>query len=123
MDSDSSKFSWVDGEEKKRNPDFPKNYIEHILKNIDTADIILVSTHDEVRKELEDNDIKYTLVYPDISLKDEYVERYKERGNDTSFINFIESNWNDMIAILEKESYPTHIKLKSGEFLSDVIPR
>jgi hypothetical protein len=41
-DSDSSLFSWIvkDGQ-KIRNPDFPKNYIEH-LESLDPKDIIIV---------------------------------------------------------------------------------
>lgn len=61
LDSDSSKFSWVKDEEgkntKERNPDFPNNYIKHIKDNMDSSDIILVSSHKVVRDALKDNDI------------------------------------------------------------------
>lgn len=123
LDSDSSKFSWDKKDKSKRNPDFPKNYIEHIKSNIGKVDVILVSTHDEVREELEKNDIKYTLVYPDASLKDEYVERYKDRGSDDKFIKFISDGWDKMIKNLESEKFPKHKKLKKGEFLADIIEK
>ncbi|WP_220456036.1 hypothetical protein [Priestia aryabhattai] len=119
LDSDSSLFSWI--EKGVRHPDFPSNYMDHIKENIGKADFILVSSHDVVRKALEDNDIHYTLVYPDISLKEEYIERYKSRGNDEKFISFIESNWNKFIDDIEDEVFPAKFKLESGEFLSDVI--
>ena len=67
LDSDSSLFSWIyeNGEKTdKRNPDFPKNYINHIKENIGKADIIFVSSHSVVRKSLGDNKIKFTLVVP-----------------------------------------------------------
>ena len=32
LDSDSSKFSWI--EKDVRHPDFPQNYIDHIKKNL-----------------------------------------------------------------------------------------
>lgn len=119
IDSDSSSFSWI--EKGVRNPDFPNNYIQHIRENIGVADYILVSSHDAVRKALQENNIAYTLVYPAIELKNEYIERYKNRGNDGSFISFIESKWGEFIQDIEKETFPMKIKLKSGEYLSDAI--
>ena len=80
LDSDSSKFSWMDvvdkvyemknrGKElqrryiKVRNPEFPSNYIQHIKENIGKADYIFVSSHKEVRDALIQNGIYFTLVY------------------------------------------------------------
>lgn len=119
LDSDSSKFSWI--EEGVRHPDFPNNYMKHIKENIGKADIIFVSSHDNVRESLKDNGIDYTLVYPDASLKDIYIERYKKRGNDEGFINFISSNWEKFISDMDNETFPTKIKLQKDEFLIDVI--
>lgn len=120
-DSDSTNFSWADEEKTERNPEFPSNYIQHIKDNLGKVDIILVSTHDEVRKALEDNKIEYTLVYPDKELKDEYIKRYSERGSDYKFMDFINTRWDDMINGLEKETYPKKVSLKSGQFLSDKL--
>ncbi len=80
IDSDSSTFD-------KSN--FPKNYIEHIKSNIGKVKIIFVSSHKEVRDALVDAKIDFTLAYPYANLKDEYIERYKERGSDDGFINYI----------------------------------
>jgi predicted nucleotidyltransferase len=58
MDSDSSQFSGVKDQNgnntKERNPNFPKNYIEHIKENIGKYEFILVSSHKEVRNALKD---------------------------------------------------------------------
>lgn len=70
-DSDSSKF------DKK---DFPNNYISHIQNKLDEGYTVLSSTHDDVRKAFVENNMPFYLVYPDIRLKDEYIERYKKRG-------------------------------------------
>jgi hypothetical protein len=112
LDSDSSKFD-------KSN--FPNNYIEHIKNNIGKADIILVSSHKEVRDALIDNDIKFTLVYPDISIKDEYLQRYKDRNSPESFIKLLGDNWELWIDELNNQKGCKKIKLKKGEYLSDVI--
>ena len=90
LDSDSSKYSWVKDESgentKTRNPEFPNNYIKHIEENIGIADIILVSSHSNVRNALENSKIDYTIVSPDKDLKNEWLERFKNRGNQKDFI-------------------------------------
>lgn len=119
IDSDSSKFSWLS--EGIRHPEFPNNYMRHIKDNLGKVDIILISSHEVVRKALEENKIEYALVYPDISLKEEYIQRYKKRGSNEGFINFISSNWDDFIKEIEDEKFPSKIKLSSGQYLRDVI--
>lgn len=119
LDSDSSSFSWI--EEGVRNPDFPNNYMKHIKDNIGKANCILVSSHDIVREALKENNIEYTLVYPAVELKDEYLERYKNRGNNEGFLKFISSNWEQFISDIEKETFPKLIKLESGQFLASVL--
>lgn len=107
LDSDSSEFSWIKDSKgnntKKRNPDFPNNYIEHIKKNIGKVDVIFVSSHEVVRKALADNGVKVIIVYPNKSLKNEWVRRFRERGNDDGFINFISDNWDKFIEEIESE--------------------
>src|SRR5574344_679759 len=124
LDSDSSNFSWTKDNEgnntKERNPNFPNNYIQHIKYNIGKVDVILVSSHDIVRKALEDNKIKYYLVYPDKGLKQEYLDRYIIRGNDTNFIDFINNNWDKFIDDIDNEIFPLKIKLSKGIYLSDI---
>ena len=112
LDSDSSKF------DKK---DFPDNYIKHIKDNIGKADIIMISSHEEVRDALVENGLEFTLAYPDKSLKDEYLERYKERGSDEKFIELLDKNWDNWIDDLDKQKGAKKIKLKKGEYLSDRI--
>lgn len=119
LDSDSSLFSWI--KDGVRNPNFPSNYIEHIKENIGYADNIFVSSHDVVREVLESNNIDYLLVYPSVELKDEYIQRYRERNSDEKFIKFIETNWEQFIFDIEKETFPTLIKLQSGQYLRDVL--
>lgn len=119
LDSDSSNFSWISN--GVRNPEFPKNYIEHVKDNIGQAHIILVSSHKVVRDALRENGIEYVLVYPDKSLKDEYVRRYIDRGSDDAFVKMIENNWTTFIEEIESEVFPTKRTLKSGEYLTNVV--
>lgn len=119
LDSDSSNFSWIS--EGVRHPDFPNNYIEHIKENIGKVDCILVSSHDIVRKALKENNIEYTLVYPFIGLKEEYLERYRNRGNNEGFVSFIDANWAKFINDIEADTFPKKIRLGDGEYLTHVI--
>jgi len=119
LDSDSSKFSWADEEQTERHPDFPQNYIDHIKTHIGKVDTILVSTHKEIRNALAENNIFYTLVYPNIELKAEYKERFIERGNDDAFIKMIDENWDRFIKDIMEEM-PINcnlVQLETGDYL------
>jgi hypothetical protein len=119
LDSDSSKFD---------KGLFPDNYIEHIERNIQdsTVDKILVSSHKEVRDALIKKGIPFVLVYPDRSIKDEYIQRYRDRGNNDAFVDLLEKNWDlwqdEMDAIAPQEGQTLYkVKLGSGQYLTDVI--
>jgi len=114
LDSDSSKFD-------KKN--FPANYIEHIERNIEDpkVDKILVSSHKDVRDALVKKGIPFVLVYPDRSLKDEYIQRYKNRGNNDAFVELLEKNWDMWMDEMDNQVECYRVKLDSGMYLTDVI--
>lgn len=112
LDSDSSKF------DKK---EFPQNYINYIKSNINKADIILISSHKEVRDALVVNNLYFTLVYPDKKLKEDYVLRYVNRKSPEAFISLIKNNWNLWIDELKDQKNCNHVILKSNQYISDII--
>lgn len=106
LDLDSSNFTWFYDEEfnrKERRPDFPNNYIKSIRENIGKYKYILVSTHDEVRKALQDEGLPFVVVYPSIDRKDEFIQRYKDRGNNQFFIDIVSQNWETWINGIKNE--------------------
>jgi hypothetical protein len=107
IDSDSSHFSWVKDSEgnntKERNPEFPNNYINHIKENIGKYKYIFVSSHEEVRNSLKENGIEYYLIYPNLSRKSEFIQRYIQRGSPEGFVNLISENWESWIEKIEEE--------------------
>lgn len=125
LDSDSSKFSWVyTNGEKVRNPDFPRNYIEHIKENIGKVDFIFVSTHEEVRKALSDANIDFILVFPSESLKAEWVGRCFLRGSGEKFCQLMADNWDTWISQMWDEAICNkrkHYVLKFDEYISDIL--
>lgn len=112
MDSDSSKFP---------KDNFPQNYMQHIGEAISQCDYLLVSSHDAVRKALVDAGIRYTLVYPDKSLKKEYMRRYKERGSPQPFLELMEKNWDSFVDGCINQTVCKHVVLQAGQYMSDVI--
>lgn len=113
LDSDSSKFD---------KSDFPLNYVEHIKENIGKVDIMLVSSHKEVRQAMQILDIPYELVYPHKLLKAEYKNRYVERGSPNGFLVTMGLLWDDFIKTCwEDEGAANHYVLRSGQYLSDII--
>lgn len=112
LDSDSSTFD---------KSDFPRNYIQHIKSNLGMADIIMVSSHKEVRDALVENEIEFTLVYPESDIKEDYIQRYIDRGSPESFIKLLNNNWENWISELEEQTGCDKVKLKKGQYLSDVI--
>lgn len=138
LDSDSSKFSWIERpyteEEldgilnlfdtkdnllakeaikniyrketiRVRNPNFVKDYINHIKENIGKVDIIFVSSHLEIRQALQDNDIEYYTVYPSKNMLNEWVGRMYRRGNDIEFINKQIEMWDKNVGNIDNEPH------------------
>lgn len=110
FDSDSSKFD---------KEFFPTNYIQHIKATLEKLDdvIILVSSHKDVREMLRSQGIDYVLAYPQRELKEEYIRRYKARGNAEGFIGMMENSWNDFIDSCEEDPTEAKIVLGEDEFL------
>lgn len=112
-DSDSSKFD-------KSN--FPQNYIEDIKKRIaDGYARIFISSHKAVRDALVENGLEFILIYPSGELKEEYINRYKERGNSDQFIALLDKNWENWISECKEQTGCKHIVLSSGQYLSNVV--
>lgn len=114
-DSDSSDYS--------KSPNFPQNYIDHIKSGIEQGvDLILVSTHKVVRDALRKNNIEFVVVNPQIELKDEYLQRYRDRGSPEAFISLINDSWDKWIKEIQIEATmtPSYYMFK-GEYLADII--
>lgn len=78
---------------KVRNPEFPKNYIEHIKENIGKVDYIFVSSHKEVREALLEAEIPFTLIVPARDMKAEWIGRCWLRGSGEDFCKMLNINW------------------------------
>lgn len=151
LDSDSSEFSWcmrtrTDKEAKAiiaeknyttlsdiesvynevcklRNPDFPKNYVEHIREKLGTCDYLFVSSHEEVRAAMYAAGIDYTLVYPYSNCLAEYVGRcyLREMAGTNGFpISVLINNWDKWIEqCMSDPGASCRWRLANGEYFMD----
>lgn len=75
IDLESSSF-FVNGE---RPNDWVKIYV-NIAEHLETQGcIVFVSTHKEVRDELESRNIKFCNIYPSLDLKEEWISKIETR--------------------------------------------
>lgn len=118
-DLDTSQFSHLNG---KPNPAFPRNYIEALTPYLSRPnELVLVGVHDTVRAELVRRGVRFTLVYPEQSLKEEYMQRWTERGDHAGFLNKMRQSWEAFTSSCAAQKGCRHVVLKKGQFLGDVI--
>jgi hypothetical protein len=109
LDSDSSKFD---------KNEFPANYIAHIKQALEQGFWVLCSTHTAVRAALRDAGIGYAIAAPyGKHLKDEYLQRYKERGSPEAFLKLMEEKWDEFHDDVWNDPKGLHIGLSQGEYL------
>ena len=136
IDLESSDFKWIYqnedielmNEEKRkgitervRNPLWPYNYVKVIMQKLNEYDIVLISQDNEVRDCLKENNCKYYACFPQKECKEEFIQRYINRGNNEKFINLISNNFEDWIDALMNEE--NKIIMEPGEFLENTLIR
>lgn len=82
------------------NPEYPDNYFNYIESAGSTY--VLLNCHVSLLPRIPSENL--LLVYPDISLKDEYLRRYRTRGDNGSFLSYMDENFDAMIHAVE--AYP-----------------
>lgn len=80
-----------------------EDYKKEIKNQLGKVDVLFVSSHKETRKILSELGVSFYLVYPDRSLKDEYLRRYRERGSSEKFIKMMDKNFDLFIDSIENE--------------------
>lgn len=128
IDLESSVFK-IDGE---RDPDWFKVYVNMAIHIADQGRIVFMSTHpwtrDYIINKLEvDNrdDIPVAIVYPDLSLKDFWLDKVSIRYNDNpssknlTALNKVKNDFEEDIRGLEADTRFPHIILSSKNYLLD----
>lgn len=120
QDLDSSAYSKLPGETNARNPHFKEDYLAAISKFLHENTIVLISTHTDIRQGMVDLGWRYTLVYPEETLKDEWLDRLRARGSD-DLIPIIGGNWSAFVEGCRKQVGCEHVVLSKGQYVSDVV--
>ncbi len=109
---------------KLQNPDFPKNYVDAIIKEYRTGEnkIILISCHETVRDALRASNIPYIIIMPEDCCKNEYVIRWLARGSASEFIQNMFTHWGEYHYSCERDPSPK-IYLAKDDYLVKVINR
>ncbi|MCL2082134.1 MAG: hypothetical protein FWH04_02705 [Oscillospiraceae bacterium] len=102
-------------------PDWPYNYVSAVENALSRHEYILIPSDFRVLALLAEKQHSYTLVFPQRECREEYLQRYTDRGNTENFLSIFYGNWDWFIDKLEANSYGKHIVLQPHQFLSDVI--
>jgi len=98
---------------------FPDSYIFDIHDTHDPNELLFISTNPAVLSRLYGFNIE--LIYPDISLKSEYMDRYKNRGCHPDFTSMMDIYWEAWIKELMELGCYTHHVLQSGEYVAKLF--
>ena len=129
MESTLYKYINIDAEDetlkstpREINKDWPNNYFNALNEVKDKYDYILISD-DICNNFLIENNYEYWWIYPNRELKEEYIKRCKDRGNNEEFIYWYSKLWEEWIdACINDKHASKYIELKSNQFIEDVLP-
>ena len=105
------------------NPLYPYNAILKILKEEATGKLVIINAVQSILIPLaKEYQRKCVLVYPDASLRDEYREMYRQRGNNDAFIRRMMDEWDGRLQFLSRFGCGSvHFPLRSdGCYLSGI---
>lgn len=79
------------------------DYIAFVKKNMGKADIIFINSNKSIRKALRDNNIKYFMVFPELNMKEEIIQRMIKRGDNIHSIKFQRQYFESLIKDIDNE--------------------
>lgn len=130
VDADSERFKYIfpDGAPTDlhqadgwcgvlRNDVYPQNYL-NFIKSVD-ADVVLLNCHISLLEHLDRE--KLLLIYPSLSLKQEYLARYAQRGDNESYIQHMRDSYSDMIHTLQASPFRKYEVTTPHTFLQNLL--
>ena len=64
--------------------------------------------------------VPYVLCYPETGARQEYLRRFKSRGNSPDFIDIFIGDWDNWMESLRKDSWGIHIEMQPHQYLLDL---
>lgn len=115
-------FEQRKGRIRKKNSNWPQNYIKAILEAQAIYDIILVWDREDIIQEYLNHDIEFMLCYPDKKDLINYVKRFENRGNTPEYIEMKLNQYKEKM-ILFKTLDVKQIVLSNDETLEDYLKK
>ena len=100
-----------------RDGNFPENYGDAV-EGFTRTPYLFISTDPVILEELKGRKLPFILVYPDLSLRNEYLDRYIKRDSPYDFIGTFMKHWHQWIKALMRVDGCQHITLAAGECLA-----
>ena len=113
---------------RTENPNYPENFLTDAIKLLNEGKIVVSPFIDHVFKAYDGSNIasqvenlRTILVCPTRDNFDEYVERFKKRGNSDEFIARREKEFSSLVDLFEQVSNYERIIMKPGQYLSEAL--
>lgn len=101
-----------------RKNQYPENYISYVNKFDNLYNYVLINCEPNIFSNFSD----MRVVYPDVSLKAEYLQRYRDRGDNDTFISYMDECFEEMVNYFDSLSCKFKIKIKdSNKYLVDIM--
>lgn len=110
------------GKKRPSNPMWPDNYISVIKESLVKYDLVLVWDREDIIEEYFNNGINFVLCFPDKSDLDNYISRYRKRGNSEEYIKMKLEQYDFKMPFFERLNVDKII-LKDNETLEDYLVR
>lgn len=115
---------------RTENPDYPSNFINEILTELETGKIVVSPFIEHVFYAIDSEEFKRNfqntkiiLVFPNENNFEEYVDRFKKRGNSEEFVIRRRKEFPSLVELFNKASDDDYEKIviKPKQFLSEVL--
>lgn len=100
---------------------FPNNYVDFIVSNIDEYDIIFITSNNIVLNELENREIHYDLFYPEDTRRTEFIENFISKHLSMDEIRVVDIKWFEWLTLIKNNDSPfchKHV-LGKGQFIAN----
>lgn len=113
---------------RTENTNYPENFLADAIKMLNEGKIVVSPFIDHVFKAYDGSNIRSQvenlrtiLVCPTRDNFDEYIERFKQRGNSDEFIARREKEFSSLVDLFEQASNYERIIMKPGQYLSEAL--
>ena len=113
---------------RTENPNYPENFLADAIKLLNEGNIVVSPFIDHVFRAYDGfnitskvENLRTILVCPTRDNFDEYVERFKKRGNSDEFSARREKEFSSLVDLFEQANNYERIIMKPGQYLSEAL--